>query len=172
MTATTKDGNLTHSQSAPQNLDQLLSRRVAASPEKTFLISESDGRRFTYREFEQAVGRVIDDVETCPTSRDEDSAADSANGADQVTAGTRSGFLTRRLALLLQRGEPVHAVPVLLHRSDAVRGLLLPMEAGQRRLGLAVHHAVDPAVVEALRLQHALGLHHLFAGRRTVPNGG
>src|SRR6185503_6882290 len=59
MTATTKDGNLTHSQSAPQNLDQLLSRRVAASPEKTFLISESDGRRFTYREFEQAVGRVV-----------------------------------------------------------------------------------------------------------------
>jgi len=59
MTVITKDGNLTDLQSVPQNLGQLLSRRVAASPDKIFLISENDERRFTYAEFEQAVGRVM-----------------------------------------------------------------------------------------------------------------
>ncbi|HEX3280292.1 MAG TPA: long-chain fatty acid--CoA ligase [Pyrinomonadaceae bacterium] len=58
MTATTKDQNSSASQTAPQNLGQLLSQRVAGSPEKVFLISENDGRRFTYAEFEQAIARV------------------------------------------------------------------------------------------------------------------
>jgi long-chain acyl-CoA synthetase len=59
MTATSKDHNSGASQTAPQNLGQLLSQRVAASPEKIFLISENDGRRFTYAQFQQAVGRVV-----------------------------------------------------------------------------------------------------------------
>ncbi len=58
MTATTKDANLTEFQSAPQNLGQLLRQRVAASPEKDFLFSESDGRRFSYTQFEQAATRA------------------------------------------------------------------------------------------------------------------
>src|SRR5216683_3284457 len=58
MTASTKDANLTEFQSAPQNLGQLLRQRVAASPEKDFLFSESDGRRFSYTQFEQAVTRA------------------------------------------------------------------------------------------------------------------
>jgi long-chain acyl-CoA synthetase len=58
MTATTKDANLRESQSAPENLGQLLRQRVAASPEKDFLFSESDGRRFSYGQFEQAVKRA------------------------------------------------------------------------------------------------------------------
>src|SRR5258707_2276242 len=58
MTASTKDANLSESKSAPQNLGQLLRQRVAASPEKDFLFSESDGRRFSYTQFEQAVTRA------------------------------------------------------------------------------------------------------------------
>ena len=58
MTASTKDANLSEFQSAPQNLGQLLRQRVAASPEKDFLFSESDGRRFSYTQFEQAVTRA------------------------------------------------------------------------------------------------------------------
>lgn len=58
MTASTKDRNLRESQSALQNLGELLRQRVAASPEKVFLFSESDGRRFSYEQFEQAVNRV------------------------------------------------------------------------------------------------------------------
>jgi len=41
-----------------ENLRELLEARAAASPEKVFLFSESDGRRFTYREFDAAVNRA------------------------------------------------------------------------------------------------------------------
>jgi long-chain acyl-CoA synthetase len=41
-----------------QNLRELLQARAAHSPEKVFLFSEADGRRFTYREFERAVNRA------------------------------------------------------------------------------------------------------------------
>src|ERR1051325_8931166 len=48
----------TQSQSAPQNLAALLRQRVAKTPDKAFLFSESDGRNFTYAAFEQAVLRT------------------------------------------------------------------------------------------------------------------
>jgi long-chain acyl-CoA synthetase len=41
-----------------QNLPQLLQQRVRAAPDKYFLLSEADGRTFTYTEFEQAVDRA------------------------------------------------------------------------------------------------------------------
>jgi long-chain acyl-CoA synthetase len=40
------------------NLRELLEARAAAAPEKVFLFSEADGRRFTYREFDAAVNRA------------------------------------------------------------------------------------------------------------------
>ncbi|HEX3558135.1 MAG TPA: long-chain-fatty-acid--CoA ligase [Pyrinomonadaceae bacterium] len=40
------------------NLRGLLEARAQASPDKVFLFSESDGRRFTYREFDEAVNRT------------------------------------------------------------------------------------------------------------------
>ncbi|HEU4712394.1 MAG TPA: AMP-binding protein [Pyrinomonadaceae bacterium] len=42
----------------PQNIPELLHRRAAAAPDKAFLFSETDGRKFTYREFETVVSRV------------------------------------------------------------------------------------------------------------------
>src|ERR1043166_1862023 len=42
----------------PKTLGALLAMRVAAAPEKEFLFSESDGRRYTFAEFEAAVDRV------------------------------------------------------------------------------------------------------------------
>jgi long-chain acyl-CoA synthetase len=39
----------------PRNVRELLERRAAASPEKYFLFSEADGRRYTYSEFDAAV---------------------------------------------------------------------------------------------------------------------
>jgi len=44
---------------ASNNLRELLEQRAAAAPEKAFLFSESDGRRFTYSEFELAVNRAV-----------------------------------------------------------------------------------------------------------------
>src|SRR5579885_1977228 len=40
------------------SLRELLEARAAATPEKVFLFSESDGRRFTYREFDAGVNRA------------------------------------------------------------------------------------------------------------------
>src|SRR5215203_3045848 len=41
-----------------QNLRELLEARAGAAPEKVFLFSEADGRRFTYAEFDAAVNRA------------------------------------------------------------------------------------------------------------------
>ena len=42
----------------PRSIPQLLQQRASAAPDKVFLLSEADGRQFTYREFEHAVGRA------------------------------------------------------------------------------------------------------------------
>jgi len=42
----------------PQNLRELLELRAAAAPDKPFLLSDADGRDFTYREFDRAVNRT------------------------------------------------------------------------------------------------------------------
>jgi long-chain acyl-CoA synthetase len=42
---------------APANLRELLRQRAAATPEKTFLFSETDNRRYSYAEFQAAVLR-------------------------------------------------------------------------------------------------------------------
>jgi acyl-CoA synthetase (AMP-forming)/AMP-acid ligase II len=42
----------------PRNIPELLRQRVEAVPDKIFLFSEADKRRFTYREFVSAVGRT------------------------------------------------------------------------------------------------------------------
>lgn len=43
---------------ATKNLREFLEARAAASPEKVFLFSERDGRRFTYAQFDAAVNRA------------------------------------------------------------------------------------------------------------------
>src|SRR2546430_446818 len=42
----------------PKNLSELLEQRARAAPDKPFLFSETDGRRFTYAEFDAAVNRA------------------------------------------------------------------------------------------------------------------
>lgn len=42
----------------PRSIPELLHQRASAAPEKVFLLSEADKRQFTYRKFEQAVGRT------------------------------------------------------------------------------------------------------------------
>ncbi|HLO00057.1 MAG TPA: long-chain fatty acid--CoA ligase [Pyrinomonadaceae bacterium] len=43
----------------PENLRDLLERRVAVAPDKVFLFSEADGRRFTFAQFDEAVNRTV-----------------------------------------------------------------------------------------------------------------
>ena len=47
--------NAGKSENEPENLGQLLESRAGSAPDKTFLFSEADGRRFTYAEFNRAV---------------------------------------------------------------------------------------------------------------------
>jgi long-chain acyl-CoA synthetase len=42
----------------PRNIPELLRQRAGMAPDKVFLLSETDGRQFTYREFEAAVQRA------------------------------------------------------------------------------------------------------------------
>src|SRR5678809_534262 len=42
----------------PRNIPDLLQRRVAAAPDKIFLVSEADNRQYFYKEFEAAVMRT------------------------------------------------------------------------------------------------------------------
>lgn len=44
--------------SEPENVRELLERRVEAAPTERFLFSEEDGRRYTYAEFDAAVNRA------------------------------------------------------------------------------------------------------------------
>src|SRR3989449_4380238 len=43
------------SENGAENLGELLESRASASPDKTFLFSEADGRHFTYAEFNRSV---------------------------------------------------------------------------------------------------------------------
>src|SRR5690349_20095762 len=42
----------------PKNIPELLRERVAAAPDKIFLVSEADNRQYYYKEFEAAVMRT------------------------------------------------------------------------------------------------------------------
>lgn len=52
------NGSNAETETDPQNIPALLRQRVASAPDKLFLFSEADGRRFTYREFAAAVDRA------------------------------------------------------------------------------------------------------------------
>src|ERR1043166_3383260 len=41
-----------------QNIPELLRARIAAAPDKVFLFSQTDGRQYTYKQFEDAVERT------------------------------------------------------------------------------------------------------------------
>src|SRR5260370_9421703 len=47
--------NAGKSENEAENLGELLESRASASPDKTLLFSEADGRRFTYAEFNRSV---------------------------------------------------------------------------------------------------------------------
>jgi acyl-CoA synthetase (AMP-forming)/AMP-acid ligase II len=68
------------------SLRGLLEARAAASPEKVFLFSESDGRRFTYREFDAAVNRAANLLAARGTARGDVVSLLMPNSAEYVIA--------------------------------------------------------------------------------------
>src|SRR2546423_2910112 len=58
MTAEPQQITPSPSQDAPKNLGHLLEHRAGIAPERHFLFSEADGRRFTFAQFDDAVNRA------------------------------------------------------------------------------------------------------------------
>ena len=54
-----ENNTINRRRTGPANLRELLESRANATPEKFFLFSESDGRRYTYSEFDAAVNRTV-----------------------------------------------------------------------------------------------------------------
>jgi long-chain acyl-CoA synthetase len=86
MTAISKDANLSESPRAPRNLGDLLSQRVAASPDKDFLFCENDGRRFSYMQFQRAVNRVSRLLQSHDVGKGDVVSLLMPNGAEYIIA--------------------------------------------------------------------------------------
>jgi acyl-CoA synthetase (AMP-forming)/AMP-acid ligase II len=69
-----------------QHLRELLEARAAASPEKIFLFSEADGRRFTYGEFDAAVNRAARLLASRGVGRGDVVSLLLPNGAEYIIA--------------------------------------------------------------------------------------
>src|SRR5918999_3081531 len=69
-----------------QNLRELLEARAGAAPEKVFLFSEADGRRFTYREFDAAVNRAANMLAARGVGKGDVVSLLLPNGAEYVVA--------------------------------------------------------------------------------------
>ncbi|HEV3468858.1 MAG TPA: long-chain fatty acid--CoA ligase [Pyrinomonadaceae bacterium] len=70
----------------PQNLRELLELRAAAAPDKVFLTSEADGRDFTYRGFDAAVGRTARLLRAAGVSKGDRVSLLLPNSAEYVIA--------------------------------------------------------------------------------------
>src|SRR5437867_1083540 len=55
---TGKDAGFQFPSDSFRNLNELLHQRASQTPDKMFLFSEADGRRFSYVQFENAVNRL------------------------------------------------------------------------------------------------------------------
>jgi acyl-CoA synthetase (AMP-forming)/AMP-acid ligase II len=69
-----------------ENLRELLETRAARKPEKVFLFSEADGRRFTYREFDAAVNRAANMLSSHGVGRGDVVSLLLPNSAEYVIA--------------------------------------------------------------------------------------
>jgi long-chain acyl-CoA synthetase len=69
-----------------KNLRELLESRAGAAPDKTFLFSESDGRSYTYAEFDAAVNRTVRLLAAHGTGKGDVVSLLMPNGAEYIIA--------------------------------------------------------------------------------------
>src|SRR5215208_3181171 len=69
-----------------KNLRELLEARAGAAPEKVFLFSEADGRRFTYRELDAAANRAANMLSAHGVGKGDVVSLLLPNGAEYVIA--------------------------------------------------------------------------------------
>lgn len=70
----------------PSSLPELLAQRVSAAPHKSLLFSEVDGRKFSYEDFAQAVGRAAGMLASHGVSKGDVVSLLMPNGAEYIIA--------------------------------------------------------------------------------------
>jgi long-chain acyl-CoA synthetase len=96
-----------------KSLRELLETRAAATPEKVFLFSEADGRRFTYREFDAAVNRTANMLAAHGVGRNDVVSLLQPNSAEYVIsyfACFKLGALAGPVNSLLKPEEMAYVV--------------------------------------------------------------
>ena len=109
-----------------RNVRELLETRAGATPEKTFLFSERDGRRFTYREFDAAVNRAASMLSARGVGKGDVVSLLMPNGVEYVIAYFacfKLGALAGPVNSLLKSEEMAYVVgnseaTVLLYSSE------------------------------------------------------
>ena len=109
-----------------QNLRELLETRAARTPEKVFLFSESDGRRFSYGEFDAAADRTANMLTALGVGRGDVVSLLMPNSAEYVIAYFacfKLGALAGPVNSLLKPEEMAYVVgnseaKLLLHSSQ------------------------------------------------------
>jgi long-chain acyl-CoA synthetase len=97
----------------PKNVSELLHQRVARAPDKTFLFSEGDGRRYSYAEFDAAVGRTARMLRARGVRRGDVVSLLMPNSAEYVVAYFacfRLGALAGPINSLLKPEEILYAL--------------------------------------------------------------
>ena len=78
---------MTHeSNKHPRNLRELLEQRASQTPDKDFLFSEADGRRFTYAQFDAAVNRAAKMLASHEVRKGDVVSLLMPNGAEYIIA--------------------------------------------------------------------------------------
>src|SRR2546428_8693874 len=120
-------GKPTH---APGNIGELLEQRARATPDKAFLFSETDGREFTFADFDAAVNRAAALLAAHAVSKGDVVSLLMPNSAEYIIAYFacwKLGALAGPVNSLLKE----HEIEFVINNSEA-KAILVHSEFEQR----------------------------------------
>jgi long-chain acyl-CoA synthetase len=142
-----------------RNLRELLETRAAATPEKVFLFSELDGRRFTYREFDAAVNRSAALLSARGTGKGDVVSLLLPNGVEYIIAYFacfKLGALAGPVNSLLKSEEMAYVVG-----NSEAKTLLYDSQFAEQ---VSEVRAAVPTLTDALRFDDEAEATREFAG--------
>ena len=135
----------------PRSIPELLTRRVEATPDEPFLLSEADGRRFTYAEFNAAVNRAATMLSSHGIGKGDAVSLLLPNSAEYVVAYFacwRLGAVAGPINSLLKTQEISYVISNSEAKALLVNSEYLPLVDGTRT-ELTTLRAVIPFDSEA-----------------------